>query len=40
MNKNVYEKYDGKMLTLANSFCEDYKTFITNAKTEREAIII
>ena len=39
MNKNVYEKYDEKKLKKAFDFCEGYKTYITNAKTEREAII-
>lgn len=39
MNKSVYEKYDDKKLTTAYAFCEGYKDYITNAKTEREAII-
>ena len=39
MNKNVYEFYDEKKLKTAFDFCEGYKNFITNAKTEREAII-
>ena len=39
MNKSVYEKYDDKKLKKAFDFCEGYKSFITNAKTEREAII-
>lgn len=39
MNKNVYENYTNKRLKLAFDFCEGYKTFLTNAKTERESII-
>ena len=39
MNKNVYENYDDKKLKQAFDFCEGYKSYITNAKTEREAII-
>jgi len=39
MNKSVFEKYDDKKILASNEFCEGYKTFITNAKTEREAII-
>ena len=39
MNKCVYEEYSEKKLQDAFNFCEGYKTFITNAKTEREAII-
>ncbi len=39
MNKNVYEKYDDKRLKKAYDFCDDYKEFLSNAKTEREAII-
>ena len=39
MNKNVYENYTDKKLKDAFSFCEGYKTFLTNAKTERESII-
>ena len=39
MNKSVFEKYDNKKLELANEFCEGYKQFITNCKTERETII-
>lgn len=39
MNKNVYEMYDEKRLKKAFDFCEGFKSFITNAKTEREAII-
>ncbi|MBQ7885120.1 MAG: aminopeptidase [Clostridia bacterium] len=39
MNKNVYENYTDAKLKQAYQFCEGYKTFITNAKTEREAII-
>ncbi len=39
MNKNVYEEYSEKKLKDAFDFCEGYKKFITNAKTEREAII-
>lgn len=39
MNKCVYEEYSEKKLKEAFDFCEGYKSFITNAKTEREAII-
>ena len=39
MNKNVYEKYEDERLKNAFDFCENYKEFITNAKTERETII-
>ena len=39
MNKTVYENYDDKKLKQAFDFCEGYKSYITNAKTEREAII-
>lgn len=39
MNKNVYEKYTDKKLKSAYDFCEGYKNYITNAKTEREAIV-
>lgn len=39
MNKNVYENYTEKRLKDAFDFCEGYKTFLTNAKTERESII-
>lgn len=39
MNKSVYEKYDDKKLKKAFDFCEGYKQYITDAKTEREAII-
>ena len=39
MNKSVYENYTDKKLKQANDFCEEYKIYITNAKTEREAII-
>ena len=39
MNKNVYESYNDERLKKAYDFCEGYKQYITNAKTEREAII-
>ena len=39
MNKSVFENYDDKKLKEAYDFCEGYKEYITNAKTEREAII-
>ena len=39
MNKSVYEKYSDEKLKQAYDFCEGYKQYITDAKTEREAII-
>ena len=39
MNKNIYETYSDKKLKCAFDFCEGYKQYITNAKTEREAIV-
>ena len=39
MNKNAYENYDNKKLEQAYEFCNGYKSFLTNAKTERESII-
>ncbi|MBE7075065.1 MAG: aminopeptidase [Clostridiales bacterium] len=39
MNKSVYENYSDEKLKQAFDFCEGYKKFITDAKTEREAII-
>ena len=39
MNKNIYEHYTQEKLKTAYEFCEGYKQYITNAKTEREAII-
>lgn len=39
MNKSVYETYTDKKLKDAYAFCDGYKEYITNAKTEREAII-
>ena len=38
MNKNVYENYTEQKMKDAIDFCEGYKEYITNAKTEREAI--
>lgn len=39
MNKSVYENFNEEKLKKAYNFCEGYKNYITNAKTEREAII-
>ena len=39
MNKSVFENLDDKKLNLVNEFCEGYKKFISNSKTERETII-
>ena len=39
MNKSIYENCDKNYLKDAFDFCENYKTFITDSKTEREAII-
>ncbi len=39
MNCNVYEKYTENKLKQAFEFCEGYKNFISNAKTERESVI-
>ena len=39
MNKSVYENYSDEKLKQAFDFCEGYKQYITDAKTEREAII-
>lgn len=38
MNKSVYENYSEAKLKKAFDFCEGYKKFITDAKTEREAV--
>lgn len=34
-NKNAWEKYSNEELEKLMSFCEEYKNFITNGKTER-----
>ena len=39
MNKSVYENYSETKLKKAFDFCEGYKKFITDAKTEREAVV-
>ena len=39
MNKSVYESYSQEKLNKSQEFCEGYKAFITNAKTEREAVV-
>lgn len=39
MNKSVYDNYDKEKLDKAFNFCDGYKDFLTNSKTEREAII-
>ncbi|MBE7082948.1 MAG: aminopeptidase [Clostridiales bacterium] len=38
MNKNIYESYTQEKLKKAYDFCEGYKQYISNAKTERESI--
>jgi len=34
--KNVWQKYDSKKLKALEAFCEDYRKFISECKTERE----
>ena len=36
--KTVWEKYEGTELKKLMNFSEDYKKFLDNAKTEREAV--
>jgi len=36
--KNVWTKYNAKQLKEVEAFADDYKSFLDNAKTEREAI--
>ncbi len=36
--KNTWETYDGKSLKKLEKFCEDYREFLDNGKTERECI--
>ena len=38
--KNIWEKYDRKMTTDCMGFCEEYKQFLTEGKTERECVDI
>ncbi|MBQ3899081.1 MAG: aminopeptidase [Lachnospiraceae bacterium] len=37
-HKNVWESYDEKDLKKLNKLCDDYREFISNAKTERECV--
>ena len=37
-NKNVWENYSQKQLRELEVFCKDYRDFLDNAKTEREAV--
>ena len=36
--KHAGEQFSGKQMELADQFCEDYKTFLDESKTEREAV--
>ena len=36
--KNAWEKYEGKEIKKVFDFCEGYKEFISNGKTERECV--
>ncbi|WP_408071302.1 aminopeptidase [Butyrivibrio sp. JL13D10] len=38
IKKNVWTKYNAKQLKEVEAFADDYKNFLDNAKTEREAI--
>lgn len=38
IRKNVWTKYNAKQLKEVEAFADDYKNFLDNAKTEREAI--
>ena len=38
--QNAYEVMNGETLQFADSFCDGYKKFLDNAKTEREAVKI
>lgn len=38
MKKNLWTTYDNKQKNLVFSFCEGYKQFISNCKTERECV--
>ncbi len=37
-NKSAYEAFDAKEITAAYKYCDAYKSFLDNAKTEREAV--
>ena len=39
MNNSVFENYTNEKIKKAFDFCEGYKEFISNAKTEREAVL-
>ena len=36
--KHAGEQFSEKQMELADQFCEDYKTFLDESKTEREAV--
>ena len=36
--KNTWETYDSKMLKKVDKFCDDYRVFLDEGKTERECI--
>ena len=38
-SKNAWEKYNNKEMSKLMEFCEGYKEYLTNSKTEREMII-
>ncbi len=38
MSENAWKKYQGKNIKKVMDFCEGYKTFLGNAKTERESV--
>src|SRR5574344_1453718 len=39
MNSNVWKKYDNEKRKVIESYCDDYKEFLSVCKTERETII-
>ncbi len=38
MDTNLWEKYSGEKREIVEKFCEEYKTFLTENKTEREFV--
>ena len=38
MNKNIWKNYTGKNREILENFCNDYKDFLSDCKTERESI--